>query len=133
MKLQVIEFTEDNLLLGTDFFEKTQAQWNFKDCTLKLTYNNRGTTVETTHSDQLDPYEESEKEDNEIQDELEYELKDLDEVETYHSETSNSWDEEVLYANPWQDENPVVYLTEIAEIKKSKFQIEILEDSQEQI
>ena len=37
MKLQVIESSEENLLLGTDFFEKTQTQWNFKDCALKLT------------------------------------------------------------------------------------------------
>src|SRR5688572_10146102 len=50
MKLQVIESSEETLLLGTDFFEKTQAQWNFADKTLGLFYNGDQTIVQTTHT-----------------------------------------------------------------------------------
>ncbi|RHZ89109.1 hypothetical protein Glove_19g437 [Diversispora epigaea] len=134
MQLQVIESTEDNLLLGTDFFEKTQFHWNFKDCTLKLTYDNKETIVVTTHSDQLVPYVDSEEEyEEEIQDELEYELEeDLEELESYCSEQiidEDDIDEYYYYTN----KNPAVFLTNITipEIKESPIQKGILNKQQE--
>src|SRR6185295_1031263 len=79
MKLQVIESPEETLLLGTDFFEKTQAQWDFADKTLKLLYNGDETVVQTTHTYNDPLYIESDEEkynDNDAQQELEYELED---------------------------------------------------------
>src|SRR6185436_3940034 len=141
MKLQVIESPEETLLLETDFFEKTQAQWDFADKTLKLLYNGDETVVQTTHTYNDPLYIESDEEeynDNDAQQELEYELEsDLSENETYHSELSDQLDEEGLYSNPWQtetpdDENPVLYLTETASENKPPFQIGVLDKKQEQ-
>ena len=102
----MIESPEETLLLGTDFFEKTQAQWDFADKTLKLLYNGNETVVQTTHTYNDPLYIKSDEEeynDNDAQQELEYELEsDLSENETYHSELSDQWDEEGLYSNPWQ-------------------------------
>ncbi|CAG8798719.1 1060_t:CDS:2, partial [Dentiscutata erythropus] len=77
---------------------------------------------------------------------------DLDEVETYFSETSDYWDEDQLYENPWQneksntsdeyrevkmcgtDENPALYLTETVKPEKPEkttHQTGILNENQE--
>jgi hypothetical protein len=150
MKFQVIDSSENTLLLGTDFFEKTQAQWDFVNKTLRLTYNNEQTIVQTTHThnDPLYLDSDEEKDDEKVQQELEYELEsDLDENETYHSEVSDQWDED-LYSNPWQneepekhkekesnttnDENPAVFLTETTSEDKPPFQVGVLDESQSQ-
>src|ERR1041384_3154218 len=39
MRLQVIDSADETLLLGTDFFDKTEAQWDFRTSSINLTYN----------------------------------------------------------------------------------------------
>jgi hypothetical protein len=156
MKLLVIDSADDNLLLGTDWFEKTKAQWNFANRTLKLTYQGEETTVKTTHTHAppvtIEPEEDYDEEEiqNELEHELEYEYEDdLIESESYFSETSENWDEEKLYDNPWKDEepktsmnyweaqiyndeeNPALYLTATADIEKPSYQTGILNKTQE--
>src|SRR5688572_20674369 len=163
MKLLVIDSSDDNLLLGTDWFEKTRAQWNFGNRTLRLTYGDNETIVKTTHIHNSPVFVESDEEqdEEEIQDELEKELEyeyeyedDLDKVETYFSETSDYWDEDQLYNNPWQseksntsdeyrevktcdtDENPALYLTETVEPEtpeKTTYQTGVLNENQEPV
>jgi hypothetical protein len=98
MNLQVIDSSKDTLLLRTDWFEKTQAQWNFGDRTLKLVYRGNETIIKTTHTHNTPMFIESDEE-NDEQD-WEYEIEDdLEEIETYHSEVSDYLDDDP-YDNP---------------------------------
>ena len=119
MKLQVIESTEQNLLLGTDFFEKTQACWDFRNCSIKLRYEGQEIDVETNHADYIktdqnndDEYETDEYEDdNEVQDDLEYELEnDLEEFESFQSDQYCPQQDNKLPRHTFE-ENPAVFFT----------------------
>lgn len=132
MKLQVIESTEENLLLGTDFFEKTQASWSFRDNIIKLTYEDKEAAITTTHSDPLILSEELEESDEDTPEELEYEIEeDLEELETYCSEQIDDIDEYYFTDSPQHDskllneeissseDNPAVFLTNCKTDKKN--------------
>jgi hypothetical protein len=119
MKLRVIDSTESNLLLGTDFFEKTQAQWDFKTCNIKLRYEGQEVDIETTHSDHINPtrinndeYDDEYEDDDEIQNELEHELEeeeDLQELESFQSEYYPQHNE--TQTRHMHEENPAIFFT----------------------
>ena len=120
MKLRVIDSTESNLLLGTDFFEKTQAQWDFKTCNIKLRYEGQEVDVETTHSDHINTnqisnneYDDEYEDDNDIQNDLEYELEEeegLQELESFQSECICPQHNDKLPRH-MVEENPAIFFT----------------------
>ena len=123
MKLQVIDSTEDNLLLGTDWFDKTKAQWNFATKVLTIRYNNKEVQVGTTHTAPT-PFTfktlEENEDDIQAQQDLEYELEDdLKEYESYYFEDQSILEEILNEYDYLEDDNPVVYLTEFPDSKNS--------------
>ena len=129
IKLQVIESREETLLLGTDWFEKMKAQWNFDTQTLKIYQGNRTIEIKTSYLSDLPPQLIIDEEDDKLIDEIEYdEEDDLEEQEAYISDGLYEIEETIF------DDNPAVYLTESSEEIIKKTEIGILnEDQQETI
>lgn len=55
IKLQVIESKEETLLLGTDWFEKMKAKWDFDARTLQIQHDGRILKIGTTHLSDVPP------------------------------------------------------------------------------
>jgi hypothetical protein len=84
-ELQVIESTEETLLLGTDWFTKTNAELSFGSNTVRLRYLNKSITVPITHYANEDPKciameDQSNFIDEDDEWEEEYEDEDIDEI-----------------------------------------------------
>ena len=131
INLQVIESSDETLLLGTDWFNKSRAKLDFGAHTLHIRYLGKQATINTTHVTTSKPTEISDEfEDDDWIDELEDKEKEtFMSEEAYLSDNSstiffNSFSEEEMYENPWEDlineKNPATYLTGVitAEIKK---------------
>ena len=89
IRLQVIESKEETLLLGTDWFEKMKAKWDFDKRSLQICHNNRYITIGTTYLADTPPplpIEESDQEEQDF-DDIEYQSEDdLKEQEAYISD-----------------------------------------------
>ena len=107
INLQVIESSDETLLLGTDWFNKSWAKLDFGAHTLHIRYLGKQATINTTHVTTSRPTNISDEfEDDEWIEELENE-----EEETFMSEEAylsddssatsfNNFSEEELYKNP---------------------------------
>ena len=111
--LQVIESSEDTLLLGTDWFHKTNANLNFGTNTIKLQYEDKVVTIPITHHVDEDPKCIAFEDDDNISQEKyeeEYEDESYDEEEINYSDHAIETDEEyysediALDYNPWTNE-----------------------------
>ncbi|CAG8615566.1 11185_t:CDS:2 [Acaulospora morrowiae] len=111
---QVIESTDEMMLLGMSWFKKLRARLHFDEQKLFITYD--GEIIDCEEDDYFDNYEKEE----------------LDEVESYLTD-----DQKDLYTNPWTDEySPAVYLTTIEEIptpEETERQTPSLEDAVEEL
>jgi hypothetical protein len=111
--LQVIESTEDTLLLGTDWFNKARATLNFDDQTLQIRYMGKVVVIPTNHVKGNEFILQDDEDDfNELIEELEkeeeYEQEDLEEVEANFSEATEGI----------QEENPACYLSTVEQAKE---------------
>ena len=115
IKLQIIESREETLLLGTDWFEKMKAKWDFDTRTLQIQHDGRILKIGTTHLSDIPPQmlPDFENDSDEVS-EIEYDDESLDEEETYYSDEVKG-DE---FSTDWQDEsseiqeNPAIYLSD---------------------
>ncbi|CAG8728294.1 8898_t:CDS:1 [Acaulospora morrowiae] len=116
---QVIESTEEMMLLGMSWFKKLCAHLYFDEQKLIITHG--GESIELPiHQEKEIKIEEPEEEEEEDYEEDDYfntyEEEDLDEVESYL--TNNQED---LYTNPWIDkQSPAAYLMMIEEVLTSE-------------
>jgi len=128
----VIESTEETLLLGTDWFTKTNAELSFGSNTVKLRYLNKSITVPITHYANEDPKciaqeDQSNFIDEDDEWEEEYEDEEIDEIPVYFTDFSYS-DSDLEY-NPWSDHKPPK--NEPEESKENNF-YETIEDEVEE-
>ncbi|CAG8740566.1 10452_t:CDS:2, partial [Acaulospora morrowiae] len=112
---QVIESTEEMMLLGMSWFKKLHARLYFDEQKLIITHEGESIELPIYQEKEakLEEPEEEKKEDYEEDDYFDtYEEEDLDEVESYLTDN-----QEDLYTNPWIDEqSPAAYLTTIEEV-----------------
>ncbi|CAG8455607.1 13803_t:CDS:1 [Acaulospora morrowiae] len=115
---QVIESTEEMILLGMSWFKKLRACLYFNEQKLIITHKEESIELPIHQEKEVKIEEPEEKEENYEEDDYfdTYKEEDLDEVESYLTD-----DQENLYTNPWIDEHsPAAYLTMIEEVLTPK-------------
>ncbi|CAG8522358.1 5962_t:CDS:2, partial [Scutellospora calospora] len=107
--VQVIESSDETLLLGTDWFQKVKARIHFDEQKLILKY--QGRTIEVpisyTGNEALNQHNKENNwdvESGDTFDEFTYEDEDLDEAEGYYT-LESSEEEPDIYENPWKNEH----------------------------